>query len=285
MLVTCDCEAGQISLSQERNVQKILECYGKTDVHPISTPTLANEHLHKLTEPEIDVKSYQHMASVLMYPMLGTCPDLAYAVGALGQHSANPREEHQCTLDRVFRYLRATASTSLVFCRGSPGSLTLYGYTDADWASNVNDCKSTSSFIFMLAGAAISWSSKKQASTALSSTKAEYIATMHAAKELVWLLHLLNELGQVQKSPMLLRIDNQSAMAVAKNPEFHDRTKHIEVHYHFLCQLVDKRALVLEYVPTNSQIADVLTKGLVREKHERFATEMGLEEKKPETEG
>jgi hypothetical protein len=170
------------------------------------------------------------------------------------------------------------ASSRLVFRRNAPEGLTLQGYTDADWASDVNDRKSTSGFAFMLASAAVSWSSKKQASTALSSTEAEYIAAAHATKELVWLRRLLSELGQNQTHPTPLHIDNQSAMAIAKNPKFHDRTKHIEVRYHFLRQKVEEGELALEYVPTGCQVADVLTKGLVREKHEGFAKEMGLEE-------
>jgi hypothetical protein len=130
----------------------------------------------------------------------------------------------------------------------------------------------------MLAGRAISWSSKKQPSVALSSTEAEYIAGMHAAKEAIWLKQLVSEIwkDQITNSPTTIYIDNQSAIAIAKNPEFHDRTKHIEVRHHFLRQQVDSNAIVLKYLPTDKQVADVLTKGLAREKHERFTTCMGI---------
>ena len=152
----------------------------------------------------------------------------------------------------------------------------LNGYVDADWASDMNDCKSTSGFVFMLAGGAVCWSSKRQASVALSSTKAEYIAAAHATKEVVWLRHLLSELGQAIDVPTHLHIDNQSAIAIAQNPEFHDRTKHSDVRYHFLQQKVDSKEILLTYLPTNDQIADALTKGLPRAKHEHFSKEMGL---------
>lgn len=152
----------------------------------------------------------------------------------------------------------------------------LSGYVDADWASDVNDRRSTSGFVFMLGGAAISWESKKQTSVALSSTEAEYIAAAHAAKEAVWLRRLLTELGLDTSHPTTLHIDNQSAIAIARNPEFHDRTKHIQVRYHFLLQVVESGDIALEYIPTGDQIADVLTKGLAREKHEDFAWCMGL---------
>ena len=239
---------------------------------------LTNKHLTKLTSPQVDVKSYQHVISALMYPMLGTCPDLTYTVAALGRHAANPGEEHLHALDCAFRYLRATSNQQLIFQRGLPGGTDLHGYVDADWASDINDHKSTSSYVFMLAGGAVSWSSKKQASVALLSTEAEYIAGMHAAKEAVWLKRLLRDIWQQPNpdAPVPLLIDNQSAIAIARNPKFHDQTKHIEIQYHFLRQQYESKALELTYVPTGDQVADVLTKALAQEKHQRFTANMGM---------
>ena len=274
--VTRDRKAGWVALSQEKYIQEMLERFGKSNVRPISTPTLANEHLTKLPSPELEVKPYQSAVGALMYPMLGTRPDIAYAVATLGRHAASPGPEHQRALDRTFKYLRGTRDWELVFQRGIPNGNVLNGYVDADWASDVNDRKSTSGFVFMLAGGAVCWSSKKQASVALSSTEAEYIAAAHATKEVVWLRRLLSELGQAIDVPTHLHIDNQSAIAIARNPEFHDRTKHIDVRYHFLQQKVDSKEILLAYLPTNDQIADALTKGLPRAKHERFSKEMGL---------
>ncbi len=110
----------------------------------------------------------------------------------------------------------------------------LLGYADADWASNINDCKSISGYIFTLGGGTISWSLKKQTTIALSSTKAEYIAGAHAAKEAIWLRQLLTKLGQSMSSPTTLCINNQSTIAIAQNPEFYECMKHIDVYYHFL---------------------------------------------------
>jgi hypothetical protein len=271
-----DRRAGWIALSQEKYALEILERFGKSDVRPISTPTLANEHLTKIDSPEVDVQQYQRAVGALMYLMLGTRPDLAYTVAALGRHSACPGKEHERALDRAFRYLRATSHWKLVFQRGTPNGAILKGFVDADWASDVNDRKSTSGFVFMLAGGAISWGSKKQSAVALSSTEAEYIAAAHAAKEVVWLRRLLTELKQKVGEPTILSMDNQSAIAIARNPEFHDRSKHIEIWHHFLRQKIDENELDLVFVPTGDQVADVLTKGLVREKHERFADAMGI---------
>jgi hypothetical protein len=278
MRVSRNRNEGWIAISQIKYSQEILERFGKSDVRPISTPSLANEHLKKLKVAEFEAKPYQSALGALMYPMLGTRPDLAYAVAALGRHAATPGNDHQRALDRVFRYLRATADRHLVFQRGTPGGSTLQGFVDADWASDINDRKSTSGFVFTFGGAAISWSSKKQSSTALSSSEAEYIAAAHAAKEAVWLRRLLTNLGIDISSPTTLYIDNQSAIAIARNPEFHDRTKHIEIRHHFLRQLVDNKEIAPLYLPTGEQIADALTKGLSREKHEKFANAMGLRE-------
>src|SRR6266851_10157548 len=180
--------------------------------YPISTLALTNEHLIKLKSSEVDAKSYQRALSTLMYPMLGTHPDLGYAIAALGCHTANPGPDHQHTLEWVFRYLRATSNQQLIFKQGTLSGSTLFGYTDVDWASDVNDRKSTSSYTFKLAGAAVSWSSKKQTSVTLSSTEVEYISEAHAAKEAVWLRQLLSKLGLDTSSPTVLHIDNQSTI-------------------------------------------------------------------------
>jgi hypothetical protein len=274
--VTRNREAGTITLSQEKYIEDVLRHFKKSDARPISTPVLANEHLAKLPSPEIDVKSYQSTLGTLMYPMLGTRPDITYAVAALGHHAANPSPEHQRALDRLFHYLKATKDHTLTFRQGGSSSLTLQGFANADWASNINDRKSTSGYVFMLAGGAISWSSKKQGCVALSSTEAKYVAAAHAAKEAIWLRRLLTELLQPLSSPMTLFVDNQSTIAIAKNLEFHDQTKHIEVRHHYLRQKVEDNKIILTYVPTNAQPANALTKGLTRKKHKKFALEMGL---------
>ncbi len=164
-----------------------------------------------------------------MYPMLGTWPDLGYTITTLGRHTANPGPDHQHALECVFCYLRATSNQQLVFRRGAPDGSTLFSYADADWASDINDRKSTSGYMFKLAGTTVSWSSKKQTSVALSSTEAKYIARVHTTKEVIWLRQLLSKLRQGTHHPTTLLIDNQSAITITKNPKFHDQTKHIDI--------------------------------------------------------
>jgi hypothetical protein len=140
----------------------------------------------------------------------------------------------------------------------------------------MNDRRSTSGYVFILASATISWSLKKQTLVVLSSTEAKYITSAHTAKELIWLRELLTGLDLATNSPTTLLMDNQSAIAIAKNPTFHKCTKHIEVHYHFLKKMVEDGKIKLNYVPTMEQTADAMTKGLACEKHELFIGQMGL---------
>ena len=249
-------------MSQQKYLEEVLERFDKANVRPISTPSLPNHHLVRLPSPEVDVKHFQQALGALIYLMLGTRPDIAYTVTALGRHAANPGTEHQHTLDHLFRYLRGTLDYKLIYRCGISGGDSILGYVDANWGSDVNDRKSTLGYTFTLLGGTILWSSKKQSAVALSSTKAKYIAGAHTAKEAIWLGRLFMGLQQPSSFPIPLHIDNQSAIAIAKNPEFHDRTKHINIRYHFIRHKVESGDITLDYMPTNDQPADVLTKGL-----------------------
>jgi len=123
--ITQDCEKGTLALSQEKFIKETLERNGMSDSCPISTPALPNERLMKLVSPEVDAKSYQCALGSLMYLMLGTRPDLGYAIAALGCHTTNSGPDHQCALEHIFQYLRATSDQQLVFERGTPGGSTL----------------------------------------------------------------------------------------------------------------------------------------------------------------
>ena len=243
----------------------------------------ANKKLLKLDAPEVDEKAYQSALGSLMYVMLGTRPDLAFPVGALSKHAACPGEEHWTALMRVYKYLRGMPDRSLVFdgSTSCPENGDLIGFSDADWAGDINDRRSISGYTFLLSNAAISWQSKKQTSVAQSSTEAEYIALASATKEALWIRTFLMEMfGSTFDVPggpgSLILVDNQSAMALAKNSTFHDRTKHIAVRHHFIRDEIEERRIRVEYVPTGDQVADVLTKALAREKHSRFSEDMGV---------
>ncbi|CDO76033.1 hypothetical protein BN946_scf184818.g1 [Trametes cinnabarina] len=276
-----------LSISQEQYVETILKRHGMSDCRPVSTPMEANFKLDKLAEAEIDPKPYQSALGALMYAMLGSRPDIAFAVGTLSKHASTPGTEHWNALMRVFRYLRGTSGLRLTYGKDlkplCEHGLTVVGYSDADWAGDRNDRRSTSAYVFKLGGGAISWCSRKQQSIAQSSTEAEYVALALAAKEGLWLSTLLSDLDSPVfhalssrlQVPLIL-VDNQSAMALAKNSSFHDRTKHIAVRHHFIRDELERGTLTVEYVPTGDQVADVLTKSLAREKHTYFTNLLGL---------
>ena len=194
-----------------------------------------------------------------MYAMLGSRPDISYAVSKVSQYSTNPNATHWAAVKRIFRYLAGTSTRGLLY----QGQGTGKGYTDADWGSG-DDRKSIGGYTFLLNGAAICWNSKKQTTIALSSTEAEYMALTQATKESIWLQGLLEDL-RARKHLKELRgisIDNQGALALAKNPEFHARTKHIDIQYHFIRQHIEEGRITLEYCPTSEMTADIFTKAL-----------------------
>ena len=161
---------------------------------------------------------------------------------------------------------------------GSLG-LELKLYCDADWADG-EDRKSISAYIAILAGGAVSWRAKKQATVATSSTEAEYMALLEATKESIWIQRLLSELGQKAaiKNTNVIFEDNQGAIALAHNPAHHPRTKHINIQYHFVRDCVENGKVKLEYCPTAEMVADALTKPLSKDRHQGMMEKMGLKE-------
>ena len=154
---------------------------------------------------------------------------------------------------------------------------TLSGYSDANWAGDLNDRHSTSGNVFFLANGAISWLSKKQATVALSTAESEYIALSQAAQEAIWLRRLLQDIGMKFESPTQVNEDNQGAIAMAKNPVAHARTKHIDIRYHFVREAIQDKEIVVKYIPTHEMIADILTKALPRQQFVKLMYLMGLD--------
>ena len=166
-------------------------------------------------------------------------------------------------------------SLNLNICNCDGGS-SLVGYADADWGGNSMDRKSYSGFIFFIGNCPVSWESRKQSCVALSSTEAEYVALSEASKEAVFLRNLLMEIGYSNGDAVVLHVDNQGAEKLATNPVYHKRTKHIDIRYHHVRDIVKNNEIVLKYCPTENMIADILTKNLAKIKHERFLKLMNL---------
>jgi hypothetical protein len=160
------------------------------------------------------------------------------------------------------------------------GECNLVGFCDADYAGDHDTRRSTTGYVFMLGWGAISWCSKRQPTVSLSTTEAEYRASAMAAQESTWLIRLLKDLCQPIKVAVTLYCDNQSAICLAENPVFHARTKHIEVHYHFIREKVLQEEIDLKHVNTKDQVADLFTKSLSGNKFESFCQQLGMVNRK-----
>jgi hypothetical protein len=224
----------------------------------------------------LNVKNeYQRVIGSLMYIMLGTRGDIAYAVSAASRHLANPGPQHMKLARRILRYLKGTKSLSLAY----KGQLQmLRGFTDADWAGCHQTRRSTAGYLFNIRSGAISWQSKRQNIVALSTCEAEFMGQTQATKEAIWLRRLLHELNMGQgKCATIICGDNQGAIALASNPQYHSRTKHMEIQRKWQGEVQDAGTVELKYIPTSEQIADGFTKPLARDRFEWFRKGLGIE--------
>ncbi|KAB2605030.1 hypothetical protein D8674_004747 [Pyrus ussuriensis x Pyrus communis] len=187
-------------------------------------------------------------------------PDIAYAVNYACQFMTTPTEEHFCLIKRILRYLKGTLQCGLTY--SAQGKMELLAYSDADWAADINTRRSTTGYIVFMGSNPVSWQSKKQGSVSRSSTEAEYKALANAAADVAWVRSVLRDLHVFLPSAPLLHCDNLSTLALCSNPVFHTRIKHLDTDFHFVRERVQKGDLEVQYIPTEAQVADVLTKGL-----------------------
>jgi hypothetical protein len=215
------------------------------------------------TTPSVDATEYRSLIGSLRY-LCNSRLDLANPVGYLSRFMEAQGQEHLAAVKRVLRYVAGTLQWGLHYYPGKKngGVPKLLGYSDIDLAGNVNDRKSTSGLIFFMAGGPVAWQSAKQKVVALPSCEAEYITASAAACEAVLLARLLDELVGGEVLAPKLKVDNKSAIALMKNPVHHDRSKHIDVKFHFTRECCDRKLIDVEFVGTELQLGDVLTKAL-----------------------
>ncbi|SMN02585.1 hypothetical protein SPONN_1431 [uncultured Candidatus Thioglobus sp.] len=272
-----DEEKGTIWIGQPTFTESILQKYGMCEAKPVKTPVCVNSKLLKASEESelTDQSLYQSAVGSLLYLATRTRLDIAFAVNNVARYCSKPTKPHWIAVKRIFRYLRGTTHFGLLYSRGS-GAPTPIGYSDADWGGDCNDHKSTTGYLFQIGGTAVTWKCKKQSSVALSTAESEYMALSSAAQEAVWIRELNSDLGNPQSQPTLIYEDNQSAIAMAKNPQFHGRSKHIGIKYHFIREQVSNDKICLQYCPTEDMIADILTKGIGPEKFEKLRKMCGM---------
>ena len=277
MSVLQDEQSKSIWIGQPAYTANLLNKYGMQDCKPVSTPIDPGTRLKTASEAGecVDQHLYQSAVGSLMYLSVSTRPDITYAVSNLARFSVKPTTDHWNAVKRVMRYLRGTTSLGIIFSNRS-SELELVGYSDADWGGDISDRKSTSGYLFKVSNGAISWRSKKQTCVALSTAEAEYIALSAAAQESLWLRQLLSELTTTPEISTTIFEDNQSTIAMTRNPQFHGRSKHIEIKYHFIREHVDLGNIKLSYCPSGDMTADMLTKGLNRENFCKHRDRAGL---------
>ena len=262
-----------IVMEQSKYVDKILERFNMTNckTKPTPCPLGINKDLGKYSQLLENNTLYREIVGSLIYLMTNTRPDISYVITLLGQYMSKPTVAHLNLAKHVLRYLKGTKSFGLNFVK-SDSSLEVFGYCDSDWGGSL-DRRSVSGYCFMLHknGPLISWKSCKQNIVALSSCEAEYVALTSAFKEARFLRQLFADINGSEKQSVKLFVDNQGAIALAKNPVHHQRSKHIDIRYHFIRFDVEEGIVILEYVPSSENYADLFTKPLSGIKFTDFA--------------
>lgn len=272
---------GDVHLHQESYIQQILNRYGLQDIHPRKTPMRTAPKLTKNDGPARALhfqRRYQSKVGALNYAMVVTRPDIAEAVGVVSRFCANPSEEHMKAVDDIYAYLKYTPNLGLHFKRNC-ADRELHAYVDADWAGCPDTRRSTTGYVVKLAGSPVSWSSRRQRTVAMSTCEAEYVAGYKATQELIWIQNMINDLRtkglETTLTPLL--IDNNAALKLTRNPELHDRTKHIELKYHFLREMTLSGRINTQRVSTKDNLADLLTKPLPRDAHQNLVNGLGMD--------
>ena len=259
-------ESSGIFLNQHKYTQDLIALVGLQDTSSMDTPMEVNmKYRQEEGDLLFDPTMYRQLVGSLNYLTI-TRPDISFAVQQVSQFMKAPRHLHFVASRRIIRYLRGSSRRGLFFPHGT--SLRLVAYSDVDWVGCPDTRRSVTGWRMFLGDSLISWKSKKHDRVSKSSTEFEYRAISAACSEILWLRGLLAEIGCVQSEPTPLHADNTSAIQIAANPLFHERTKHIEVDCHSTQEVLDNRIISLPHISTDLYIADVFTKAMTRQRHQ-----------------
>lgn len=258
-------QTDDITLSQTAYAWKILDKAGMGSCNPYKTPMEPRLKLStSSTAAVVDVTEYRSIVGSLRY-LVHTQPDIAFAVGYVSRFMEKPTSEHLTAVKCIMCYIAGSIDYGCHYKR-TRAERKLLGYSDADMAGDPDTRKSTTGVLFFYGSCLVSWQSQKQKVVALSSCEAEYIAATTAACQGIWLAQLLSELRSEQRKSFILKMDSQSAIALNKNPIFHERRKHIDTRFHFIRECIGDGKMDVEHVRTEEQLADILTKPLGHDK-------------------
>ena len=259
---------------QQKFIRELLSQHDIGDTSHVKSPLPTKlKELYSNSNPLSDPTPYRQLVGKLNF-LVHTRPDIAFSTQFLSQFNHNPTQSHMDAALHVLKYLKNTIHQSLLF--NDSTDFKLEAFCDSDWAACPNTRRSVSGFFITLGGSPISWKSKKQSTVSLSSAEAEYRSMRRLCSELAWLNRLLVEFEVPNIVPIPLRCDNQAAIYIAKNPVFHERTKHIDIDCHFVREKVLDGLISLSHIPTKSQPADVFTKALGGSDHINAISKLGF---------
>jgi hypothetical protein len=282
-----DWNAGTLTLDQTDYVNNLLVKFRQSNSKYCSTPMdkmavpMSKAHC-PMTERELAAMAdvpFREVVGSLMHLMVCTRPDIAHAVSSLSRFLQNPREYNWDGAVRVLQYLHKTSHYELKYTRTADDPAIigdLRGFCDSDWAGDKEGFLSTAGWVFIMNGGAVSWQCKRGKTPAQSSCDAEYVAEGMAAQEICHLRNVLSELNLEPTDPIPLFSDSKSAIQITKNPVFHERSKHVALKYHFSRHMQADGRMSVQYIPTDRQVADALTKPLFGPKLSWSRDEMGL---------
>ena len=277
-----------ITVTQTVYINQLLETHQMSNCNPVSTPMVEGLCLAPANDDFIpnpkDVSAYKRFTGSVQWLACQTRPDILQTVSKLSHHNMKPTDQCWSAVSHLLRYLKGTRTRRIHY---GNGDLTLFGYSKSSWADDLYSRRSTAGYIFILNNGPISWSSRKQATVSTSTCEAEYIAQAETACEAVWIQGLLGELGILEtvieegypktiSPPTTIFADNQGAVKLTENPEYHRKTKHIPIKYHKTRELVAEGTVHFEWIPTHEMVADGLTTPLGSSKFREFVEMLGM---------
>jgi hypothetical protein len=283
MTIEYDTDAGIISISSRPYLERVLAHYGMSDCNPKSTPLPVGVELISAQSPSTPAdyafmadKPYREAVGSIQHAANTTRPDIAYSTNRLATFLQNPGPAHWKAVQHLLAYLSRTLDYKITYRRGVETGIRPLGWVDADYAADLDTRRSTSGEVFMMSGGPVSWSSKKQATVALSTTEAEYVAITRSSKQAMWIYSFLEELRMPQDRPAVLYGDNLGAAALARDAKGHARVKHIDIREHYIRERVAAGDIEIQHVASADNLADIFTKILPREAHLSIVRALGL---------
>ncbi|KAJ0169668.1 hypothetical protein K1T71_014853 [Dendrolimus kikuchii] len=260
-------------IKQTEMIKRILKRFNLQNCNPVSTPMETN---YTAKSEQIIEVPYKELVGCLLYLSLNSRPDITYAVSYLARFLDKPTASLWKAGKRILRYIRGTQDKGLIYKKCDKYCKQLIGYSDADWAADSTDRKSTSGCAVFYSGNLVHWITKKQTAVALSTAEAEYVAAAQSVTELIYLKGILCDLTSQNDLPTLLLIDNQSSIKLIENFENGKRSKHIDIKFHYIKDMVHKRLVSVKYVPTGENVSDLFTKALPKIKHNYLINKLHL---------